>query len=49
MHQSIRFGREAIYQGNLEKSMDGRETVMRESIRCGNFLSRYGNKSMIWD
>lgn len=46
MHQSIRFSREVLNQGNLEKGMDGRKNVMIDSVQDGNFLSRYGKKSI---
>lgn len=46
MHQSVRFSREVLYQGNLEKGMDGRKTVMIDSVRHGNSLSIYGKKSI---
>ena len=43
----MRFGRAVLHQVTLEKDVDGRETVMIDSVSYGNTLSRYGEKSKI--
>lgn len=43
-NQSVRFGREAIYQGNSEEGMDEREAEMADAMRYDNFLPRHGKK-----